>query len=148
MELILKKDVKNLGRENEVVRAAAGYARNFLIPKGFAVEAVPSNLKILENEKERSSTQLDRRLHLSQRLAQKIEGISLTISKTAGEEEKLFGSVTKEDIVSGLLEKGIEIDKKLIDLEQPIKKLGIYGVKIRLHPEVEAKIKVWVIKGE
>lgn len=148
MELILKRDVESLGHKNDVVKVANGYARNFLIPKGLAKEATGPNIKALEEEARRRSKQVERELHVSQKLSKKIEETSLTIAKSSGEEDKLFGSVTKEDIVNGLKEKGIEVDKKLLELEQPIKKLGIYTVKIKLHPEVEARLKVWVIKKD
>lgn len=148
MKVILNKDVENLGHKDEVVNVADGYARNFLIPRGFALEATAATLKVLKERTGRASRQLERELNSARRLAQKLEGISLTVSKASGEDERLFGSVTKEDIVDGLREKGIDLDRRLLDLEEPIKKLGIYVVKIRLHPEVEARLRVWVIKKD
>lgn len=146
MEVILREDVKGLGRKNEVVKVASGYARNFLIPKGFALEITPSNLKAIEQGIAQQQRQREHELRTAQRLAQKIEEISLTITKAVGEEEKLFGAVTKEEIANGLKEKGINIDKRVLDLSEPIRKLGIYSIGVKLHPEVEAKIKLWVIK--
>ncbi|HAV42484.1 TPA: 50S ribosomal protein L9 [bacterium] len=146
MEVILREDVKGLGCKNEVVKVASGYARNFLIPKGFALEITPSNLKAIEQEIAREQRHREHELRTAQRLAQKIEEISLTITKAVGEEEKLFGAVTKEEIANGLKEKGINIDKRVLDLSEPIRKLGIYSIGVKLHPEVEAKIKLWVIK--
>lgn len=148
MKVILNKDLENLGHKDEVVNVADGYARNFLIPRGFALEATAATLKVLKERRSRASRQLERELNSARRLAQRLEEISLTIHKASGEDERLFGSVTKEDIVDSLRERGIDLDRRLLDLEEPIKKLGIYVVKIRLHPEIEARLRVWVVKKD
>jgi len=131
----------------DLIQTRDGYARNHLLPKKIAVPANPQNLKTLEHQKTLLKQKQNRIKRDAENLAQKIEKISCTISKPAGEEDKLFGSVTSLDIEENLNEEGLKIDRKKILLEEPIKTLGIYKVPIKLHPEVTANIKIWVVKS-
>ncbi|MGQ9559046.1 MAG: 50S ribosomal protein L9 [Candidatus Oleimicrobiaceae bacterium] len=147
MKVILKQDFEKLGKAGEVVEVKAGYARNYLLPKGVALEATSSNLRVFEEQKKLDAQRLDKAKKAALALADKLEGVSCTAAVAAGEEDRIFGSVTSQTIAQLLKEKGFDIDKKKILLEEPIKALGIYDVPIRLHPEVEVKVKVWVVKA-
>ncbi len=146
MKVILRQDMEKLGKAGDVVNVKNGYARNYLLPKEIAYEATPGNLRRFEEEKKRMMMQSEREKRNAEQLAKELEKASCTISMAVGEEDKLFGSVTSQDIADALKEKGIEIDKRKIHLEEPIKALGIYTVPVRLHPEVTAHVKVWVVK--
>ncbi|HTZ11903.1 MAG TPA: 50S ribosomal protein L9 [Candidatus Margulisiibacteriota bacterium] len=146
MEVILNRDVDKLGKSGSVVKVKEGYARNFLIPNGLAIPLTPGNLKKLEQEKEKKTLELEKSRKAAEALRDKLSGLSLTITALSQEEEKIYGSVTAQDIVSSLKDEGIEIDKENIMLDEPIKSLGIYEVSVKLHPEVEGKIKVWIVK--
>jgi len=147
MKVVLLEDIPKLGKMGDLIQAKDGYARNYLLPKKLAVPANPQNLKTLEHQKTLLTQKQNRIKRDAEKLAQKIEKISCTISKPAGEEDKLFGAVTSLDIESSLNEEGLKIDRKKILLEEPIKSLGIYKVPIKLHPEVTANIKIWVVKS-
>ncbi len=147
MKVILKQDFEKLGKAGDVVEVKAGYARNYLLPRGIALEATPSNLRVFEEQKKLDAQRLDKAKKGALALAEKLEGVSCTAAVAVGEEDRIFGSVTSQTIAELLKEKGFDIDKKKIVLEEPIKALGIYDVPIRLHPEVEAKVKVWVVKA-
>ena len=149
VQVILRQVMDDLGDIGDVVDVKPGYARNFLIPQGIAYEATDANRRRFEEERrhilERSARDLDR----ARAAAERIEGQSVSFSVRAGEEGKLFGSVTASDIAEALGEKGIEIDRHLIRLEEPIKQLGVYKVTIRLHSEVRPEVTVWVVaEGE
>ena len=146
MKVILKQDFETLGAAGDIVNVKAGYARNLLLPRQIAYEATPGNMKKYEEEKKRISYQKNKEIKKAEHLAGELEKVSCTIAVAVGEEDKLFGSVTSQDIATSLEEKGIEIDKRKIHLEESIKALGIYTVPIRLHPEVTANVKVWVVK--
>ena len=146
MKVILKKDFDTLGKISEIVDVKRGYARNYLIPKGIALKADDKNIKILEAEQQRSELKLSKDKKIAEKLAEKLEGVSCTTTVTVGEEDKVFGSVTTQEIADLLKDKGFEIDRKKISLDEPIKALGIYTIPIKLHAEVEAKIKLWVVK--
>lgn len=146
MEVILKQDVDKLGKAGTAVKVKEGFARNFLIPNGLAVPLTPVNLKKLEQEKALRLQGLEKIKRSAEELKNKLAGRSLTITAQALEENKLYGSVTAQDIASALSEEGFGIDKSAILLDEPIKALGIYEVLVRLHPEVSANIKVWVVK--
>ncbi|RKY89043.1 50S ribosomal protein L9 [candidate division KSB1 bacterium] len=146
MKVILNKDVENLGSFGDIIEVKDGYARNFLIPRKIVMPLTKGNLKILEEEKKRENAKKDKDRKIAQELAQKLEKVSITAQVTVGEEDRVFGSVTPQTISNLLKEKGFDIDKKKILLDEPIKALGIYTVKLKLHPEVEGKIKVWVVK--
>ncbi len=145
-EIILRRDVRNLGKAGQVVKVKDGYARNYLIPKGYAYLATKENLKLWEQERRRIEKQLEKEKKQAEELAKKIEKLSINIVAEANEEETLYGSVTEVHIVQALAEEGVKIDKDAVVLPVPIKKLGIYEVEITLHPEVKTKLKVWVVR--
>ena len=146
MDIILIEDISHLGAAGEMLTVKAGYARNYLIPRGFAIEATKQNVKTLDHQKRIVQAQLQKRQRAAEQLAKQIEEISCTVTKPVGEEDKLFGAVTSTDIHTSLAHEGIEIDRKKIILDEPIKSLGIFTVPIKVHPEVTANLKVWVVK--
>src|SRR5690554_2289277 len=150
MRVILRQDLPKVGEAGQVVSVRAGYARNYLIPHGYAFEATPANIRRLEEEKRRAEARARRDYLEARRRAAALEDLSLTFRVRAGEESKLFGSITSADIADRLNEQGLdfEVDRRQIELEEPIKALGVYSVPIRLHSEVRPEIKVWVIKDE
>ena len=146
MEVILRQAVENLGKPGDVVKVSNGYARNFLLPRGSAFEATPGTLKRIEQEKERLEAAENERRSAAQALAEKLEQVSLTFAARVGEEGKLFGSVTGADIAHQLEAQGFSIEKRQIDLHEPLRTLGVFRVPVRLHADVKPEIKVWVIK--
>lgn len=146
MEIILRQAVENLGKPGDVVKVKAGYARNYLLPHGFAYEATPGNLKRIQQERDRLDAAENERRGAAQGLAEKLEQVSLTFSARVGEEGKLFGSVTAADIAQQLEAQGFHLERRQIDLHEPIKALGVYRVPIRLHADVKPEVRVWVIK--
>jgi len=146
MKIILRLDHEKLGGAGTIINVKPGFARNFLIPQGMAMVASNANLKRFENEKLQLGWKQEKEKRDAQDLAKILENISCTITVQVGEEDKLFGSVTSQHIAESLEEQGYKIDKRKIILEEPIKSLGIYSVPIKLHSDVEAKIKVWVVK--
>ncbi len=146
MRVILRVDVDKLGKAGEIKDVKDGYALNYLIPKKIAYPATAQNLKKIEEEKKQKLNKEEKLRSKMEELKQKIESISCTISVKAGEDEKLFGSVTSQHITEKLHTFGINLDKRQIEIEEPIKKLGVYHIPIKLHPEVKAELKVWVIK--
>jgi large subunit ribosomal protein L9 len=146
MEVILRQAVENLGKPGDVVKVTNGYARNFLLPRGIAFEATPGNLKRISQEKHRLEAAENERRNAAQSLAEKLEQVSLTFSARVGDEGKLFGSVTASDIAQQLETQGFTIEKRQIDLHEPLKTLGVFRVPVRLHADVKPEIKVWVIK--
>lgn len=146
MEVILKEDVDKLGKAGSVVKVKPGYARNYLIPKGLAVVSTPHNVEVLEAEKGRKARQTEKEKAGAQETADKLSSFSCTIAAKAGVDDKLFGTVTSEDIAQAIKASGIDVDKKSIVLEEPIKTLGVYNVNVNLYPEITATIKVWVVK--
>jgi large subunit ribosomal protein L9 len=146
MKVILKSDVERLGKAGDVVTVAAGYARNYLLPRGLALEATDRGMEQIEIDRRRDEKALQKKASDAVALQTKLEELSLTISKQSGESDKLFGTVTAMEIAEALEKEGQEIDKRKIELEEPIKTLGIYTVPIRLHSDVTAKVKLWVVK--
>ncbi len=146
MEIILRQAVESLGHPGDVVTVKNGYARNFLLPRGFAFEATPGNLKRINAERSRLEAAENDRRGTASELARKLEEVQLTFSARVGEEGKLFGSVTSADIAEQLAAQGFNIEKRLIDLHDPIKALGVYRVPVKLHADVKPEIRVWVIK--
>lgn len=146
MKVILREDHEKLGSIGEVIQVKPGFARNFLIPRKIAYPARPNFVKMIEEEKRQKEHRKSKEKKVAEELAKSLESVSVTISVSVGEEDKMFGSVTTQDISEALTKQNIEIDRKKIILEEPIKELGIYSVPIKLHSEVEAKIKVWVVK--
>jgi large subunit ribosomal protein L9 len=147
MEVILRQAVENLGKPGDLVSVKAGYARNYLIPRGFALAANEGNKKRIEQQKTRLEAAENERRGAAQQLADRLEQVSLTFSARVGEEEKLFGSVTAADIAQQLHAQGFEIEKRQVDLHEPIKSLGVYRIPIKLHADVKPEVRVWVIKG-
>ena len=145
MKVILRDDVKSLGHMGEVVNVSDGYARNFLIPKKLAVEANTSNIKEFEHNRKMIGEKAAKRREASQATADRLASLSLTIKAKAGEEEKLFGSVTSMDIAEALAAEGYEIDKKKIHISEPIKRVGDYAVQVKLQADVAATVNVHVV---
>ena len=146
MQLILRTDVENLGKRGEVVKVAPGYGRNYLLPRGLAYELSDSNVKRVEKERRTHQVRVAKEKTEAEGLARRIAGLSCTIVRKVGESDTLYGSVTNADVAEALHKEGYTIDKRKILLEEPIKSLGIYSVPIRIHPEVTADLKVWVVK--
>jgi large subunit ribosomal protein L9 len=150
VNVILREDVAKLGEAGEVVSVKPGYARNYLLPQNLAYEATEAAIQQLERERERAEQRARKEFLESRRRASQLEDVQLTFHARAGEESKLFGSIGTADIADRLNEQGLdfEIDRKQVDLDEPIKELGVYNIGIQLHREVRPEIKVWVIKEE
>jgi large subunit ribosomal protein L9 len=146
MEIILRQGVENLGKPGDVVKVKSGYARNYLLPHGLAYEATPGNLKRIQQERDRLDAAENERRAAASTIAERLEQVSLTFSARVGDEGKLFGSVTNADIATQLEAQGFHIERRMIDLHEPIKALGVYRVPIRLHADVRPEVRVWVIK--
>ena len=145
MKVILKNDVKDLGQAGEVVNVKDGFARNYLVPKGLAVEASTKNVKEFEHEKNKIQEMTKKVKAGAAGLAAQIAAAKIIIKAKAGEEDKLFGSVTSMDIADALKAAGIEIDKKKIQLDEPIKRIGDYTVAVKIHSEISAQLNVQVV---
>ncbi|HBE72582.1 MAG TPA: 50S ribosomal protein L9 [candidate division Zixibacteria bacterium] len=146
MKVILKKDVPSLGQRTDLVEVKPGYARNYLIPQGLALPATDQALKSIQTLIKSEAQKLSKKKQQAELMAKGINEISCTATVQAGEEDRLYGSVTASDIAELMAQQGIKIDKRKIELEEPIKKLGVYNIPIRLHPEVEATVKLWVVR--
>jgi large subunit ribosomal protein L9 len=146
MKVILRKNFDQLGKVGDILTVKDGYARNYLIPRGIAYQATAGNVRALEEEKKQIIKREAKELEAAQNLANEIEKVSINIPVTVGEEEKIFGSVTTQMIADALHEKGFDIDKRKIDITEPIKALGIYSVSVKLHPSVNATVKTWVVR--
>jgi len=145
MKVILTKDVEGWGTIGDIIDVKRGFARNYLIPKGYALEATENNIKHIQEILKQKRRKLEREKAKAEELFKKLDGMVIEIAKPVGTTGKLFGSITTNDIVEALKEKGIEIDKKKIMLRNPIKNLGGFNIKIRLHPEITATIKLNVV---
>jgi large subunit ribosomal protein L9 len=148
MDVILREDIDNLGARGAVVKVAPGYARNFLLPKRLAVEATEANRKIVEQERQAHLRKEAKLQSEAEDLSKLMSGVSVTIAQKAGENDQLFGSVTAKDVVDALAAKNFTVDRRKVQLDEPIKQLGEYKVPIRLHREVTAEITVTVVKEE
>ena len=146
MKVILREDVEGKGSTGDVIEVKTGFARNFLIAKGFALKATPSNLKIFEEEKRQKSNRENKERKKAGDLSDKLAKESFTAVVSVGEDDRLFGSVTSQTISELMKEKGYNIDHRKIILDEPIKALGIYTIGLKIHPDIEAKIKVWIVK--
>src|SRR5438874_681383 len=146
MDVILREDIANLGSRGEVVNVAAGYARNFLLPKRMAVAATESNKKIVEQERQAHLRKEAKLKNEAEDLGKMMAGVSVTIAQKAGENDQLFGSVTAKDVADALERQGYNIDRRKIQLDEPIKQLGEHKVSVRLHRDVSAEIAVHVVK--
>ncbi|MBI1932730.1 MAG: 50S ribosomal protein L9 [Ignavibacteriales bacterium] len=146
MKVILRKNYDQLGKIGDLVDVKDGFARNFLLPRQIAYIATQGNIRSLEEEKQQIVKKEVKELEAAKLLAVDLEKISITIPVKVGEEDRIFGSVTNQMIADALKEKKYDIDKRKIDLDEPIKALGIYSISIKLHPDVNAVVKTWVVR--
>lgn len=146
MEVILREEIRALGKAGDVVKVSPGYGRNFLLPKKLAVLADPKNLKELEHNKRAVQARMAKLKVQAAELGAKLGAVEVTIKREAGEEDKLFGAVTAKDILEALRKENFVIEKRQLYLESPIKQLGLFEVPVKLHPEVTTTVKVWVVK--
>lgn len=146
MDVILRQDVENVGRAGELVTVKDGFGRNFLLPRGLAYLASEANRRRIEAEAKHRVKKAGAQLESARELAERLEAVSLTFAMKAGEGDKLFGSVTAGDVADRLLAEGFTVDKKAVELDEPIKALGVYKVPVRLHHEVKPEVRVWVVK--
>jgi large subunit ribosomal protein L9 len=148
MKVILKTEIASLGMEGDTVNVAKGYARNYLIPKGLALEANNQNIKFMETQKKKIDARRLKAKETAEKIKEEIKDIVITIAQKVGEEEKLYGSVTTMDIAEQMKNLGVTIDRRKIVLDKPIKSLGEFDIAIKLHPEVTGSIKVVVSPEE
>ena len=146
VEVVLLQDDPKLGKRGEVVKVSPGFAQNFLFPHNKAKAATPANLKAFEQEKARLAKEEAERVGRARDLSAKLKDMSFTIEVTTGEGDKLYGAVNSQDIIEALHRQGITMERKEVHLEEPIKKLGAYQVNVKLHPQISATLKVWIVK--
>lgn len=146
MKVILNQDISGLGKQGDIVNVKDGYARNFLFPKNLAFASTPNALKQVEILKKKRQVILAKEKEVALKLAKELSNVSCTISAETNVEEKLYGSITKRDIAESLKSEGFNVDDKQILLDEPLKSLGIYEINLKLHPEVNTKIKLWIVK--
>ena len=146
MKIILRQDHEKLGKTGEILEVKDGFARNFLIPRRIGYAATEGNLRMLAEEKKQHVYREQKDLRQAQKMAVGLEKTSITLKVKVGEDEKLFGSVTSQMIADVLKEKGINVDRRIIEVEEPIKTLGIYTATLKLHTQVTGKVKVWVVR--
>lgn len=146
MKVILRKNYDKLGKAGDIVDVKDGFARNFLFPRQVAYIATAGNIAALEEEKRQTSRKEAKALSGAQALSAELEKVSITIPVKVGEEDKIFGSVTNQMIADAIAEKGFEIDKRKIEITEPIKSLGIYNVNVKLHTDVNAVVKTWIVR--
>jgi large subunit ribosomal protein L9 len=146
MKVILRNNFDQLGKIGDLVEVKDGYARNYLIPRGIAYPALDGNIRALEEEKVQMAKKQVKELENANELSSELEKVSITIPVKVGEEDKIFGSVTAQMIADSLKEKGFEVDRRKIEIDEPIKSLGIYSVKVKLHQDVSAVVKTWVVR--
>jgi len=147
MDVILLKDIEKLGTEGTVVHVKPGFARNYLVPSGLAVPASPQHLKAVEAAKQQRLRQAQRVQAEAEAVKRQLEGRSLTLKLALGADDEPFGSVTVHDVAEALAREGMQVEKHAIRLEHPIKTLGVYDIPVRLHPNVTAMLKLWVVKA-
>lgn len=146
MEVILRQDVDRIGKAGTVIKVKEGFARNYLLPKGLAYAATARNLNVLEEEFKKKQSLVQKVKQEAEALAAKLNGLSCTVAVDVNENEKMYGSVGAVDIVKALALEGYTLEKEAVILEKPIEELGIYEIEVKLHPEVRAKIRLWVTK--
>lgn len=146
MKVILIKDVDKLGKEGDTVEVKDGFARNFLIPHGMALSATNESFKEIEKLKQQKAKLVERDKKQSLQFKEKIEAVSITITAEAKDTDEMYGSIQEAQILRALKEEGLELDKGKLSLPEPIRKLGVYNLKVKLHPEVEANLRVWIMK--
>lgn len=148
MKVILLEDVESMGKTGDILKVADGYGRNYLIPKGLAIEASTKNVKVLEHEKRAVARRAEKERKKAEADLEKFSGVVCTVLRKVGKQDKLFGAVTSKDIEKALRDQGMEVDRRHIILEEPLKSLGAFPVKIRLYPGIIAEISVVVAKEE
>jgi large subunit ribosomal protein L9 len=148
MKVILKEDVETLGKRGDTIKVTDGYARNYLIPKGLAMEATSISVKAIEHEKKLIAKRAEKERKNAEAMLASFAGVQVTLARKTADQEKLFGSVTNKDIEKALEEKGLKVERKQIALDEPIKQLGEYPVKIKLYPGIAADITVKVIEEQ
>jgi large subunit ribosomal protein L9 len=148
MRVVLRKDYEKLGKAMDIVTVKDGYARNFLIPSGIAVLATAGNVKTVAEVRKVGERREEKRQKYARQLAKRVEQVPCTIAVEVGEEDKMFGSVTAQEIADFLKKEGFDISRQAIELDEPIREIGVYNVKINLYKDVGAKLKVWVVKAE
>ena len=146
MKVILLKDLRRLGKEGEVAEVKDGYARNYLLPQGFALMATPRNFKRLQEVKKTRSKMEEKKRQSFLKVKEQIEKVSLTIPVEAKENDELYGAISQAQILKLLKTEGVDLEKDKLILEEPIEKLGVYSLKVDIYPEVEAVLRVWVVK--
>ena len=146
MKILLRKNIENVGKRGEIVEVADGYARNYLFPKNFALKPTPQNVKQLETEKRHHVQQEAEEKERMEQIGRRLREVSCTIVARADRDGHLYGSVTEAMIIAALAERNIKIEARHLRLEQHIKDLGVYNIPVRLHPEVESQLKVWVVE--
>ncbi len=146
MKVILKEDIESLGKTGDLIKVADGYARNYLIPKGLAVEATGKNVRMLENERQVVSKQAEKERKRAGTLVQKFAAVTCTIPRRLGAQDKMFGSVTAKDVEKCLREMGIEVDRKSIVMEEPLRTLGEFPAKVRLYAGLSAEFKINIVE--
>ena len=146
MKVILRKSVPRLGSAGEIAEVADGYARNYLIPRELAYRATKGNVKRAQFEAKKVVQEAEKRLEEDKQLAQTLEGLSVTVAAHAGEEGKLFGSVSAQNIADALTEQGYPVERRQVELDAPLKELGVFPVTVRLAQDVETEVRVWVVK--
>ncbi len=147
MRVILKAEVPKLGDAGDIVKVAPGYGRNYLLPRGLAIPASEGSVRQLEHQKRVAEAIKRKQLAAAKELAKKLEDRAISIRREAGEDDRLFGSVTKRDIAAALVAEGIEVDRRMIQLDEPIRAIGLFTVGIRLHREVSGSVRVYVIRA-
>ena len=147
MKIILLSDVENLGESGDVIAVNPGYARNKLIPQGLALRASNRNIAVANENKKVATAKLERENQALNVLAKKLSKVEITIEVKVGEEEKMFGSITNKDIHKELIDKGFELEKNQISIEEPIKALGIYHINVKISKDITSDVKLYVIKG-
>jgi len=148
MKVILKEDVEKLGHAGEVIDVADGFGRNYLLPRNLAIPASKGNVKSIDVIKKQKQTRDNKKRREAEKIKDKLEKLSLTSEVLTGEDDKVFGSVTANDIAELILKQGIEIDRRKIHLDEPLKALGVYTISVKLAPETTAQVKLWVVKKE
>jgi large subunit ribosomal protein L9 len=146
MDVILLEDITDLGSRGQKVTVKSGYARNYLLPRKLALPATPAGLRMMKEEEKRREQREVKMHREAEELARELNKVSCTAEVQAGEDDRVFGAVTSADIAELLVGQGFDIDKRKINLDEPLKALGVYTIPVRLHRDVEAKVKVWVVK--
>lgn len=147
MRVILKSEVAHLGDAGDIVKVSDGYGRNFLIPRGLAIPALEGSMRELDHQQRMAEAIRRKQLAGAQALAKQLEGTAVSIRRETGDDDKLFGSVTNRDIAQALSDEGIEVDRRAIHVDEPIRSIGLFNIPVRLHREVTAQVRVYVIRA-